>query len=203
MRYLKMFISAILAGVCIGLGGMAFLCCDSKVVGAFLFCLGLCTICTFGLYLYTGKIGYLFHVKQYADLPIGWIGNLLGAAASGKLFLIARPDLAEKCQSVCANKLAETMPQALVLSTLCGVLVYIAVELYKRLKDRDFIRYTGILLCIPAFILCGFEHSIADMFYLTCGGSLLTGLGFLLVVTIGNSLGALAFDSLLTVMSHD
>ena len=51
----------------------------------------------------------------------------------------------------------------------------------------------GILFCIPVFILSGFEHSIADMFYFSLAGTVFQGrsLLFLLLVVLGNSLGGL------------
>ena len=66
--------------------------------------------------------------------------------------------------------------------------MYAAVQSY-RAKNTCL----GILLCIPAFILSGFEHSIADMFYFALAA--IGGLGglrvlwFLLLVIAGNSLG--------------
>ena len=51
------------------------------------------------------------------------------------------------------------------------------------------------LLAISSFILCGFEHCIADMFYLFVASEnvfpLLNQIAFIGVVTIGNSLGGL------------
>ena len=54
------FLYSVLGGVCIGIGGVVFLSCENKVVGAVFFCLGLFAICTFGFNLFTGKVGYVF-----------------------------------------------------------------------------------------------------------------------------------------------
>ena len=59
MKRLSEFIKAILAGAAISIGGIVFLSCDVKYVGAFLFSTGLVTVCMFGFNLYTGKIGYV------------------------------------------------------------------------------------------------------------------------------------------------
>ena len=55
----------------------------------------------------------------------------------------------------------------------------------------------GILFCVPVFILSGFEHSIADMFYFGASGifSLSVAL-FMLAVVIGNSLGGMLLSAL-------
>ncbi|MBQ2095540.1 MAG: formate/nitrite transporter family protein, partial [Firmicutes bacterium] len=72
MSYFKTFIGAILAGAAIGLGGLVFLSVDSKVIGSFLFTIGLFTVCTMGLNLFTGKVCYVFqNDKKYAlGLPV-------------------------------------------------------------------------------------------------------------------------------------
>ena len=49
MRIFKTFVSAILAGISIALGGVVFLAQDNKVVGAAMFAVGLFTVCTMGL----------------------------------------------------------------------------------------------------------------------------------------------------------
>ena len=75
MRVVKLFLSALLAGVCIGLGGTVFLSLDNKVLGALFFTVGLFTICTMGMHLFTGKVCYVFEKDAaYAlDLiPIWW-----------------------------------------------------------------------------------------------------------------------------------
>jgi len=54
MKTLKTFVGAVLAGISIGLGGLVFLAVDNKVIGAALFTVGLFTVCTFGLNLFTG-----------------------------------------------------------------------------------------------------------------------------------------------------
>ena len=51
----------------------------------------------------------------------------------------------------------------------------------------------GILFCIPVFVLSGFEHSIADMFYFALAGAMFRpgSLLFLFLVVLGNSAGGL------------
>ena len=80
MRRVWLFLSGILAGVCIGLGGTVFLSLDNKVLGALFFTVGLFTICTQGMHLYTGKVCYVFEKDlAYAlDLIPIWLGNLAG-----------------------------------------------------------------------------------------------------------------------------
>ena len=56
---LKTFFLATCSGICIGIGGAVYLTLENKIVGAFLFTVGLFTILIFGFKLYTGMVGYL------------------------------------------------------------------------------------------------------------------------------------------------
>ena len=59
---------------------------------------------------------------------------------------------------------------------------------------------TGILTCVPTFILAGFEHSIADMFYIAAAGEYsFAALGFLLLVIAGNAVGGMLLPLLARV----
>ena len=69
----------------------------------------------------------------------------------------------------------------------CGILMYTAVEVFKTGKSP-----LGIFFCVPAFIIAGFEHSIADMFYFFSARMFSGEVAvFLLVVVIGNSVGGM------------
>ena len=59
MRFLRIFLPALAAGIAISVGGAVLLSLDSNIAGAVLFSVGLYTICAHGLNLFTGKVGYL------------------------------------------------------------------------------------------------------------------------------------------------
>ncbi len=193
---LKKVVSGIAAGLCISLGGAVFLSAENKVVGAVAFTIGLLSICYYGLSLYTGKVGYLFEKhdgEAFAVLLYGLLGNLIATVCGGLLLRFSLPAMAGKAEAVCAAKLEKDALTVFLLGAFCGILVYIAVDLFR---DRKTV--LGILIGIPVFILCGFEHSIADMFYLAAAGQFtLRALVFVLLVIAGNSAGALIFDRLL------
>ena len=193
---LKKTLSGIAAGLCISLGGTVFLAAENKTVGAVAFTIGLLSICYYGLSLYTGKVGYLFEKhdgEAFSVLFLGLLGNLIGTAACGLLLRVCLPAVAEKAETVCAAKLEKDALTVFLLGCFCGILVYIAVNLYRDKKT-----VLGILIGIPVFILSGFEHSVADMFYLAAAGQFtLRALVFVLLVIAGNSVGALVFDRLL------
>ena len=70
----RQFVSAVLAGMMIGMGGTVYLSQTNSVVGSFLFAVGLFTVVVFQLHLFTGKIGYLpFQNLTYlTELLITW-----------------------------------------------------------------------------------------------------------------------------------
>ena len=77
--------------------------------------------------------------------------------------------------------------QTVIRGSFCGILMYAAVWIYREKKTA-----LGILFCIPVFILSGFEHSIADMFYFALAGLFNPrAFVFILLVVLGNSLGGL------------
>lgn len=193
-NFFKTFVPAILAGLAIGIGGCVFLSLENKIVGSVCFSVGLYAICVHGLNLFTGKIGYLAEKKGKEFLPylgtvcIIWLGNLAGTVASGLIFSATRiAKISETAAAICQVKLNDSMISLFLLAIFCGMLMYIAVEGYKRCQNPLI-----LFFCVCVFILCGFEHCIADMFYFAMAG-IFTGkaLLILLVITLGNSLGGM------------
>ncbi len=180
----------LIGGMMIAIGGAVYLACENKYVGSVLFCVALFCICVKGYSLYTGKIGYILSKHSGSDvasLIVGLLGNIIATVGLGFLIPAAIPDIGTSAIEVVDAKLNQQLWQALVRATLCGVLIYLSVDIYRENKTP-----LGILLCIPTFILSGFEHSIADVFYFSAyGNSGVKGLWFILVVLIGNALGSL------------
>ncbi len=224
MKYLSVLIKGILAGICISIGG--FLClkaniaANSKVLGAFLFPIGLILICNFGYFLYTGKICYLFENKEQSykekllSLLIGLFGNLVGCFVIALLIRLiyhgtiseivsstittTTPDglLFKNLENTVNTKIGYEWYQMIILSAFCGMLVYIAVEGFKTI-EHHFGKYLVLILAIAGFIICGFEHSVANMFYYFLSGTFtLNAFLSLLLCVIGNSIGGLFIPSL-------
>ena len=99
--------------------------------------------------------------------------------------------LITKAVALVEPKFAKSLSQVLFDSIGCGAMMYLAVDGYR-------IKNNLLLLIFPVmiFILCGFEHSIADMLYLGCTGVLYSavGLKFIALVLLGNAIGALFFS---------
>lgn len=190
-RYISIFFLAILAGICIGIGGTVYLTLENKIVGSLLFACGLYAICSQGLYLFTGKIGYLFDNKYpyVVDVIVTWFGNLIGTGLTAGLILLTRNGLKiyEAAKALSLVKFNDNYLSLFSLGIMCGSLMYIAVDGYKKTNNP-------LILFVPVsvFILCGFEHCIADMYYFwACGLMNLKGMGILLIITLGNTIGGL------------
>ena len=156
----------ILAGILIGIGGSVYLSCDNKYVGAVLFSVALLCICMRGFALFTGKVGFIVEAHTRADvsaLLLSLLGNLIGTFAAGAAIRYAMPSLGEKALTLCEGKLAQTAPETFLRALFCGILMYLAVVIYRKNQS-----VWGIFFCVPVFILSGFEHSIANMFYFFC-----------------------------------
>ena len=189
-KYAVTLVRAIVAGIAIGIGGCVFLATEIKIVGALMFTVGLYTICIQELNLFTGKVGYLPERKPsfLIDLAIIWVGNLVGTFLTAVLVNATRVSgIAETAKTMCAAKAGDSLLSLFILGIFCGILMFIAVDGYAKTKN-PIILFMGV----AAFILCGFEHCVADMFYFSIAGmwSLHTLL-CTLVISLGNAVGGM------------
>ena len=193
-KHADYLIKGIFAGALIAIGGIAYLSVENKVAGSFLFSLGLLTVCMYGMNLYTGKIGYvLINKLDYLyELFIGLLGNFIGAFLVGKLVLASRiKSIAEVAKTISFIKLNDSLVSIFILSMFCGMIIYIAVNNYKK-ASNEIGKYIGIIMGIMVFILCGFEHCVANMFYFTVAGAWsLRTLLYVLIMVLGNSVGSI------------
>lgn len=182
------------AGFVLGIGCIVKLSCTNDIVGAALFATGLFAICSFGMNLFTGKIGYIIENKNVPNCLIVWGGNFLGMIFTCGLVRVAKPALHEKAAVIMSAKLEQSFLTTAILAFFCGVLMYAAVDNFKR-HSEGAMKVTGIFLCVMTFILCGFEHSIANMGYAVLGISsaseVLPYLGYLLICSVFNGLGGI------------
>ena len=192
---MKDFIKSVLAGIMIGIGGTIYLSIDNKVVGASLFGIGLFMIVIYGFNLYTGKIGYLvdnFNFKYIKMLVITLIGNFIGTFLVGYILKFTRiySLIHDKAKLLVNVKLDDSLISILILAFFCGILMYLAVNTYK--ENKDISKYLGVFLGVIVFILCGFEHCIANMYYFSVANIWnLNTLLYLLIMILGNSLGGM------------
>ena len=189
---------AVAAGIFIGLAGTVFLSVPDKFSGAFLFGFGLLTIVCCGFKLYTGAVGYLVLQGKKAPsylltLGVIWIGNWIGTFFVGTALRFSRVGaaLAARAGGLCQTKMTDSWSSLLVLSFFCGILMFLAVDTFRRKEEYPgVIRMGMVFLCVMVFILSGFEHCVADMYYFSVAGMWGTeSLVRTLWMTLGNSLG--------------
>ena len=100
--------------------------------------------------------------------------------------------LSETAAGLCETKLGDTPVSVFFLAVFCGILMYVAVDGFKE-KGNPLI----LFLCVSVFILSGFEHCVANMFYFAMAGawSAKTVL-YLLIMTLGNSVGGMLIPAI-------
>lgn len=185
------FILALFAGVFIGFGALFFLIvtCDpamtwgpQRFVGGLAFCMGLILVLCCGAELFTGNslmasnlaARHISLSELVRNWVIVWIGNLLGAlllvvliAAAGTLGLNDGL-VGQAAVSTAVSKVALDPVTLFMRGILCNVLVCLAVRIgYSARSTAD--KVLGILLPISGFVAMGFEHCVANMFFLPIG----------------------------------
>lgn len=193
-KYLDYLIKSIFAGIMIGIAGTVYLRVDNNIIGAFLFSIGLIVICMYGMNLYTGKIGYVLinKLNYIYELLITILGNFIGTFLVARLVLLTRfKSVSDKAVDLVNLKLNDNLLSIFILAVLCGILMYIAVNNYKKINN-EIGKYSCIFMCVMVFILSGFEHSIANMYYISVANLLsLKSLLYILIMILGNSVGSI------------
>ena len=199
--FTKNLLSSMLSGILIACGGFVYLICTQKfdngaLYGAMLFSIGLFVILVYKLNLFTGKVCYmLFENKTYnVNLLTILIGNFIGAVSTGYLFRLCSSDLVlTLSETIAKNKIDNNPFIILILSIFCGIMIYLAVDIYKEAK-HEIAKYFAVVICITVFILCGFEHCIANMFYFSIANAWnLSAFIALIIMIIGNTIGGSVF----------
>jgi formate/nitrite transporter len=228
----KILINGMIAGMFIALGAVFSINSISglealpygivKLIAGVTFSIGLILIMIAGADLCTGDALMITAIldkklkcrKWGKHLLLIWISNLIGALILVGLLRLAGwhhfndGNIAETLLNLSEKKLHYHWIQALSLGILCNILVCLGVWLAwagKTVVDK----ISGIIFPITAFVACGFEHSVANMFYLpyayllgletTIGEIFLNNL---LPVTIGNLMGGAVFVGLLYWMMY-
>lgn len=188
---------SIMSGVMIGMGGIVYLIMENKHIGALMFSFGLFTIIQCGFSLYTGKVGYIPERKPIyiKEVLITFLGNAIGTCLAALLVRLTRigQTVHEHAQACMAVKLDDGFVSRLILGFFCGILMYLAVDNGKRCKrEKTDVSYIfGTAVPVMLFIFCGFNHSVADCFYMFAADVSLKGIVYILTVALGNACGGM------------
>ena len=233
--FVRLFPLAVLAGAFISLGAIfstvvlagssALPYGIARLAAGLVFCLGLILVVIGGAELFTGNnlivmawaSGKITGGALLKNWGIVYLGNFVGSLLTAVLMLLAKQytfgsgAVGEMALKIAASKVAYGFVQAIALGILCNGLVCLAIWLtYSGRTTTD--KILAIIFPITAFVAAGFEHSIANMYFIPYGllikqfdpafiaglgdkvqlGDLTWGAFFinnLLPVTIGNILG--------------
>ena len=202
MKKENIFSKAIMSGVYVTFVAVVYLftlnATGSKLIGGLLFSFALLIIVGRDYYLYTGKIGYLLPYKDGSLKMIlkTLLGNIIGIIITGSLILIANgTNITEIALEQVKLKFTDKQwHETLILSFFCGILMFTAVDGYKKIED-NIIKVLIVILSVVIFLLAGFEHSIANFAYLVLAKKFSFKIFIYLIgMLLGNALGAITFN---------
>lgn len=190
MKINKFLLDSIAAGMCIALGGYASVGLP-KPMNGIVFSAGLVMIILMQLQLFTGNIlrakdGFTKEVILKYWLFV-YVGNFIGCFLTAKFIVWSGFDMSQTA-SIAEYKANLPFFEALYRGIFCNILVCIAVFLGKRVPIVTAGKVLVIMIPVTLFVISGFEHSIANMFYFSAGN---TSYWNLIPVTIGNIIGGL------------
>jgi hypothetical protein len=129
------------------------------------------------------------------ELLLIWLGNLAGCWLTAFAVWKTRiwVSLLERVTGICLVKCNDSFISLLILGIFCGMLMYLAVDTFRSDTVKPIVKVANLFLCVAVFILSGFEHCIADMYYFSLA-QMWSGHTFLaiLVITAGNTIGGMA-----------
>lgn len=219
----KMIVLGILAGMFIGFGAIGFQIATAtiggnlgKFVGAFLFPTGLALVLLAGSELFTGNcllvIPLLEKEASISGVLKNWLfvylGNFIGSTLLAFLLVYGHTPsamdgaLMNTMMSTATAKVAISAGDAIFRGVLCNIMVCLAVWMSFAAKTAGG-KIASLYLPIVVFVLAGFEHSVANMYYIMAGifcngvysvGEASVNVGSMLVnnllpVTVGNIIG--------------
>jgi len=194
MKKQNIVLKSILAGIMIGLSCVTYLNIENNIIGSLFFGIGLFIIVNFNLLLFTGIIGTtqlnLYNIcKLIIILICNYIGTLL-FAISIKYTRIFNKTFIDKANNIINIKLNDDIISIFVLSIFCGMLMYIAVKMFNNSKN-GLLKIIGLFLPISVFVINGFEHCIANMFYINItNNNNIQSILYILIMIIGNTIGS-------------
>ena len=181
---------AIAKGICFSVGLFGVMCCDA--------------------YLFTGSILKIRKVwdkrEEAIQLIIFWLQVWFWNCIGSLIMVVVAYILGYDSSSMAIVKASLPWYSVILRGILCNVMVCLSVYIYNRAKAflgiASINAIASVILPVSCFVICGFEHSIANMFYMPLsfiygGISLVTCISNILLATVGNLIGGIAFSWLI------
>lgn len=174
----------------------------AKVLAGLAFSAGLIMSILANAALYTGSVMklYTYNGNLFKFLSKIWFWNLIGALAVICVLMTTQGPVINTIQTIATTKCNLTLIDMFNRAIYCNILVCLAVAFSKKAKSAVDLIVT-VTIPVSVFVICGFEHSVANMFYLPFAK--LAGAGItwvqivtnLTIVTIGNFIGGILVAS--------
>lgn len=163
---MELLLKSLLAGLVISMAGIGYLQVGG-LAGAVLFAWGLITVVQLKLKLFTGAAGFFKSGKEFGELILILLGNVVGCIFAAQLFagVVNVPYLAAE---IVNHRLATGPIYNFFLSIGCGIIMTNAV--YFARGNGEY-KYLPLIYGVPLFIMCGFPHCIADAFYIAAANT--------------------------------
>lgn len=190
MNTAKCFVLSVLAGMFIAFGGLGSSIAScmienlsvAKLVQSVVFPAGLAMVVVVGAELFTGDCLITISVlekktnilKFVKTLIIVYIGNLVGSlilsalAVYGHTMALFDGALVQSIVDIAAKKCQISFLDGIIRGILCNILVCLAVWMTMTTKSAAG-KIIALFLPIMVFVICGFEHSVANMFFIPTG----------------------------------
>lgn len=193
----KDFVASVLAGSVITIGCAANLMSGNKIAGSLFFVIGLFFICTFSWNLFTGKLPYASKLKDWLKLSLIWFGNVVGAILTGLLISYAKSSagIQDTASQLVEAKINLNLLEVFLSAICCNILIYLAVDGFRG-STSELGKYFSLIFGVSVFVLCGFEHCIADVGYVAIARYNFSCFKLILVASLGNLVGGRAFSYL-------
>ena len=208
-------VASVFGGVMIGIGGVGLLISLSgfegmmgNFVGALIFSLAMFVVTTFGLYLITGLSTRIITmgVKNLWSLPVSLFFNLLGIGLCALLTRFSHVDVIESATTVVAKKMCENnwALHSFCSGVLCGILIGLSVVLTKYTQKKHLSATVGTLFPVFVFVFCGFDNSLANVFYVFMAKSVeWSMILYCLISLAGNLIGGMLVSLLPIIKKKD
>lgn len=214
LNFKKISLLAIFAGLFISFAAFSFVVVNTgmqslnktyaKFISAICFSFGLFAVVVSGAELFTGNILMLQALlkreislkKVFRNWTLVYIFNFLGCILTAVLIYFSgllNSDMQKFLHNICIAKTTAPFLELIFRGIGCNIFVCLGVWMAFACKDR-ISKFFSCMICIILFIICGFEHSVANMFYLFLSFmkndiTFISIFYDLIPVTIGNILG--------------
>ena len=208
-------IASVFGGIMVGIGGIGLLYSLSvyegatgRLVGAILFSLAMFVVTTFGLYLITGLSTRILTmgVKNLWSLPVSLFFNTIGIAITALFVHFSHYDLSAEATALMAGKFCGKTwcLHSLFSGVLCGILIGLSVFLSKFADKKNLSASIGVLFPVFVFVFCGFDNSLANIFYVFLSTNMSFEMfGYCFVSMIGNLIGGILVSILPLIKKKD